>query len=95
MPWLVNYLTSVRLEIVHLAGWPEANVRQLCRRFEISPTVGYKWIDRFEAGGVADLADRSRRPQRSSKRTASAWRRRWWRCAASSQLKLRSFSMHN
>ena len=72
MPWLVNDLLSVRLEFVHLARLPDANVRQLCRRFEISPTVGYKWLERFESGGADALADRSRRPQRSPKRTVGA-----------------------
>ena len=71
MPWLVNDLISVRLEFVHLARLPDANVRQLCRRFGISPTVGYKWLARFATGGADALADHSRRPQRSPKRTAT------------------------
>jgi transposase InsO family protein len=69
MPWLVNDLISVRVEFVNLARQPDANVRQLCRRFGISPTVGYKWLGRFERGGVNALADRSRRPQHSPART--------------------------
>ena len=48
MPWSVNDLMSVRMEFVQLASQPEANVRQLCRRYGISPTVGYKWLERFE-----------------------------------------------
>jgi len=69
MPWLVNDLVTVRFEFVSLAREPNSNVRQLCRRFKISPTVGYKWLERFERGGWEALHDRSRRPQSSPKRT--------------------------
>jgi transposase InsO family protein len=69
MPWPVKDLVSVRLEFVHLARQRGANMRRLCGAFGISPTVGYKWLERFEAGGPAALADRSRRPQRSPQRT--------------------------
>jgi transposase InsO family protein len=72
MPWLMKDLLAMRLEFVQLARLPDANVRQLCRRFDISPTVAYKWLARFAAGGAAALADRSRRPQHSPKRTGDA-----------------------
>src|SRR5215204_5503876 len=53
---------SLRLEFVTPAAADGANVRQLCRRFRISPKTGYKWLARYRAGGAAGLADRSRRP---------------------------------
>ena len=56
---------SQRHEFVLLSLQAGANFRQLCRRFGISPKTGYKWRQRFRAGGVAALVDRSRRPQRS------------------------------
>ena len=71
MPWPVKDLLTLRLEFVQLALLPDANVRQLCRRFRISPTVGYKWLARFAAGGAEALADRSRRPRHSPDRTAA------------------------
>jgi transposase InsO family protein len=70
MPWPVKNLINVRLEFVNLALQSNANVRQLCRRFAISPTVAYKWLDRYESGGVEGLVDRSRRPQHSPAKTA-------------------------
>jgi transposase InsO family protein len=70
MPWPVKDLLTVRLEFVQLALRPDANVRQLCRRFGVSPTVAYRWLARFAAGGEAALADRSRRPRHSPRRTA-------------------------
>ena len=36
------------------------SMTELCRVFGISRPTGYKWLGRFEAGGVAALADRSR-----------------------------------
>jgi transposase InsO family protein len=69
MPWPVKNLIHVRVEFVNLALQPDANVRQLCRRFGISPTVGYKWLDRFKREGPQGLADQSRRPKTSPERT--------------------------
>lgn len=72
MPWLVKQLIHVRLEFVNLALQPDANIRQLCRRFGISPTVAYKWLDRFQREGPSGLADRPRRPKNSPERTEAA-----------------------
>jgi transposase InsO family protein len=46
------------------------NRRELCRRFGIHPTTGYKWLGRSVAGG--ELVDRSRQPHRSPLRTDEA-----------------------
>jgi transposase-like protein len=69
MPWPVKNLIHVRLEFVNLALQPAANIRQLCRRFGISPTIAYKWMDRYQREGPPGLADQSRRPQKSPART--------------------------
>ncbi len=50
-----------------LAKAPDANISQLCRRYAISRKTGYKWLGR----GLEDLADRSRRPLHSPRRTAA------------------------
>jgi hypothetical protein len=41
------------------------DVADLARRYRISRKTPYKWTERYEAGGPADLVDRSRRPVRS------------------------------
>jgi putative transposase len=51
-----------RREFVRLAMQDGANRRELCRRFGISATVGYKWLARFEAGD-RELQNRSCRPR--------------------------------
>jgi transposase InsO family protein len=56
-----------RREFAQLATQEGANVRELCRRFGIHPSTGYKWIERWTSG--EELADRSRRPHSSPGRT--------------------------
>ena len=71
MPWRISSAMSQRHEFVLLASQEQANVRQLCRQFEISPTTAYKWLERFQANGIQGLHELSRRPQRSPARTAA------------------------
>ncbi len=63
---------SQRHEFVVLASEAGVNIRQLCRRYQISAKTGYKWLQRYRAGGVAALADRSRRPRVSPRQCAAA-----------------------
>ena len=69
MPWREVSKMSQRREFVTLALAEEANIRDLCRRFGISPTTGYKWLSRFREHDDEGLRDRSRRPHRSPLRT--------------------------
>ena len=68
MPWLEVSPVDQRREFVMLATLEGANVSALCARFGISRQTGYKWLKR-NRGGRADLADRSRRPRHSPRRT--------------------------
>lgn len=63
MPWQEVSTMELRKEFTALALQEGANVRLLCRRFGISPTTGYKWLQRARAGQA--LTDRSRRPKHS------------------------------
>jgi transposase InsO family protein len=69
MAWKVVTTMSQRQEFVRLASQEGANVRDLCRRYEISAPTGYKWLGRYASLGLAGLADRSSRPQRSPAQT--------------------------
>lgn len=68
MPW--KEVMSQRREFAVLASAENANRRELCRRFKISPTTGYKWLKRYQELGESGLRDRSRRPQHSPTKTA-------------------------
>jgi len=72
MPWDARTLVELRREFVELAMVEGANFSQLCSRFNVSRTTGYKWLERFGDEGVEGLADRSRRPHQSPTKT-SAW----------------------
>ncbi len=69
MGWSEVSIMSARQEFVRLAGQAGANVRELCRRFGISPTTAYKWIRRG-MDAEETFEDRCRRPQRSPNQTA-------------------------
>lgn len=71
MPFNEGSRMSNRREFVTLARSEGANIRELCRRFGVSPTVGYKWIERSKQDGET-FEDRSRRPHQSPKRTEDA-----------------------
>jgi len=66
MPWQEVSKMQLREEFVGLAGVEGSNIRQLCRRFGISPSTGYKWLARHQAG--EGLVDRSRHPRSSPDR---------------------------
>ena len=66
MPWNEYTVVDQREEFVKFARMPDANISELCRRFEISRKTGYKWL------GREDCEDRSRRPLSSPGRTDSA-----------------------
>jgi transposase InsO family protein len=59
LPWSHVTVKDQREEFVGLARQPDANISELCRRFDISRKTGYKWLQR------EDLQDRSRRPKSS------------------------------
>ena len=68
MPWREVSAMDERREFIRLAMQEGVNRRELCRRFGISPEVGYKWLARWQAGD-RELADRSRRPHVSPGRS--------------------------
>lgn len=46
------------------------SMTELCARFGVSRKTGYKWLGRFEEGGLDGLSDRSRAPKTCSHQTA-------------------------
>lgn len=70
MPWPEVSIVDQRREFVELANQEGANRRELCRRFGVHPTTGYKWLKRWAA--EQKLVDHSRRPLTSPGRTDGA-----------------------
>src|SRR5437773_12195732 len=71
MPFRGVSLMDQRTAFVSAARIAGANVRELCRTYAIGPTTGYRWLGRGGVGVAGGLADRSRRPHRSPRRTAA------------------------
>ena len=63
MPWETRETMDLRCKFVLLAREREENFSEVCRDFGISRATGYKWLERYEEGGVTSLVDRSKRPQ--------------------------------
>lgn len=60
-----------RVEFVLRARAGEETLTALCRKYEISRPTGYLWLNRYhEVGSVTGLAEHSRRPLHSPRRTA-------------------------
>lgn len=72
MPWKEQSIMDAREDFCRLALTDGVTMRELCRRFGISPTTGYRWRARYEDEGARGLADRSRRPHRSPGMTREA-----------------------
>jgi transposase InsO family protein len=62
---------SQRFEFVVLASQSGLAFSELCRRFDVSRKTGYKWLERYKAGGAAALQERSRKPHRSPKQVSA------------------------
>jgi transposase InsO family protein len=63
---------SQRLEFVVLASERVLAFSELCRRFGVSRKTGYKWLERYRAGGAEALEDRSRKPHGSPRQVSPA-----------------------
>ena len=63
---------TLRQEFLALAQQRGVNFSQLCQRFGMSRKTGYKWRRRYREKGVTGLADLSRRPQHSPRRSQPA-----------------------
>jgi transposase InsO family protein len=72
MPFCEVSVMDQRREFVRFAAAEGANMRELCRRYGISPTTGYKWLERYLSEGPAGLVERPRRPHASPRRTPGA-----------------------
>lgn len=63
MPWLETNPVMERQHFVHDFESGQWTMTELCLRYGISRTVGYKWIDRFHQEGSRGLSDHSRAPR--------------------------------
>lgn len=74
MSWHTGSLLSTRERFALAALARREPFAQLCHRFHIARSTGYKWLHRFRRHGRAGLRDHSRRPHRSPRQLAWRWR---------------------
>ena len=70
MAWRTMDVSEQRVRFVVAANRAGSSFSALCMEFGISRPTGYLWLDRYRTGGVAAIAERSRRPVSSPTRTA-------------------------
>jgi len=76
MPWKETCVPDERLRFVVACIEGQDSMAKLCRRFEISRRIGYKWLARYKECGPPGLAERSRAPHNSPNRVEEEVERR-------------------
>ena len=69
MPWRETSPMEERVEFVREFGSGMFTMTELAAQYGISRKTGYKWLDRYDAEGIAGLQDLSRRPHTSPQAT--------------------------
>ena len=70
MAWRTMDVSEQRVRFVVAANRVGSSFSALCEEFGISRPTGYLWLERYRSGGVASVAELSRRPVSSPTRTA-------------------------
>jgi putative transposase len=70
MPWRTTDMLSQRSQFIVESKSGDFSHSELCRKYGISRTAGYKWRDRFEIEGIRGLGDRSRKPKTTNKKVS-------------------------
>jgi putative transposase len=63
MPFQETHVMDERRRFIDEVHRSLRSFAELCRRYGISRKTGYKWLTRFELGGLPALADYARRPR--------------------------------
>ena len=75
MPW--KEVKPMDEKVFFIADWLRqvCSFTELCERYTISRKTGYKWISRYNEGGVEELREASRRPHQSPQQIPYAIRK--------------------
>jgi transposase InsO family protein len=70
MAWKTMDVHEQRVRFVIEATQKRSSLGALCAAYEISRPTGYLWLQRYREQGVEGIAERSRKPHHSPRRTA-------------------------
>lgn len=70
MPWKETRPFEERRTFITTCKDSDESFTAICNRFGISLQKGYKWLARFDEGGLEARVDRSRRPHSNSRAIA-------------------------
>ncbi len=62
MGWMETCVVEERMRFMLAVEKQEESFAAVCRQFGVSRKIGYKWLERYQAEGVAGLMERSRAP---------------------------------
>jgi len=72
MPWKESRAVDERMRFIVAFDEGDESFAELCRTFDISRKTGYKWLERFEQGGLGELVDRPPRARSHPQRVPDA-----------------------
>ncbi len=62
MPWKEHGVVEERFRFIEDWKSEEWTMTELCQFYGVSRVTGYKWLERYESGGLEELGDQSRAP---------------------------------
>ena len=67
MAWVLKNVENQRKELVDAYIRGEASMTELCKKYDISRKIGYKWVNRYQIDGYEGLKDLSTAPKNPHK----------------------------
>ena len=70
MPWKVIDQMDLKIQLVNEWDHGYSNITVLSQKYGVSRPTIYKWLKRYEHGGIEGLREQSRAPKRRPHRTS-------------------------
>ena len=83
MSWKTKNEQEQRYELVRAMEAGSESITDLSCRWQVSRKTAYKWLRRYQQGGLRELVNQSRRPVRVARRTPHCWLERLRRLSLS------------
>lgn len=83
MPWSTTTPMDQRARFIYDLESYAYTMTELCARYGVSRKTGYKWAERYVAGGLEGLQDQPRAPHHCPHRTPEAIREEILECRRS------------